>query len=242
MGKLSQLPQHAPNLLGEDDEFTESSNGRDPKSIVVFRLVRILATLALLFLQIYELTENGSSNVEWSILAFFVSGRQLSPSKARLISAATQTYSSALASLAIIAPSEWRMVANRQLAIITFFAFLTFFYLDAWPFATYKQVPYHGIEDPITWIRLSLLAVAGVFVSLFSPRSASRMGWSVRKIKKLFAEKYLTRSEGRRHRVAVLSSNIFVFNQPGLPCMANSEHDDRRNARNPAKINIDIFA
>ncbi len=111
---------------------------------------------------------------EWEILR---------GSLARLISAVMQIYASALASLAIVAPAEWRQMANRQLATVTFFAFLTFFYLDAWPYATYEDSPYHDVEDPITWIRLGLLALAGVFVSLFSPRPASFTGRSVRKIK-----------------------------------------------------------
>ncbi len=139
--------------------------------MIAFRLVRLLAILALLSLQIYELTgelELKGRMVacrifrEWEILRHRTL-RGLSP-------AAIQIYASALASLAVVAPSEWRQTANRQLAIITFFAFLTFFYLDAWPYATYKQSPYHDIKNPITWIRLGLLAFVGVFVSLFSPR------------------------------------------------------------------------
>ncbi len=92
---------------------------------------------------------------------------------ARLSSTAAQTYATVLSSLAIVTRSEWRHTANRQLAILTFFAFLTFFFLDAWPYATYDQLPYHDIKDLITWIRLGLLTLAGVFVSLFSPRPAS---------------------------------------------------------------------
>ncbi len=110
-------------------------------------------------------------------------GNTPSQNAARLSPAAIQIYASALASLAVVAPSEWRQTANRQLAIITFFAFLTFFYLDAWPYATYKQSPYHDIKNPITWIRLGLLAFVGVFVSLFSPRPAIHAGRTVRKIK-----------------------------------------------------------
>ncbi len=75
-GKSAASPQYVSDLLGEDDEHSEESgNGRDPLSMIAFRLVRLLAILALLSLQVYELTENGNSVVAWSLLAFFVSGK-----------------------------------------------------------------------------------------------------------------------------------------------------------------------
>ncbi len=76
MGNLQPLLNYVSDLLGEDDEHSEESgNGRDPLSMIAFRLVRLLAILALLSLQVYELTENGNSVVAWSLLAFFVSGK-----------------------------------------------------------------------------------------------------------------------------------------------------------------------
>ncbi len=79
-GKSAASPRYVSTLLGDDDEATEESgHEKDPMSMTAFRLVRLLAILALLSLQIYEMTENGNSKVAWSLLAFFVGWRYVIP-------------------------------------------------------------------------------------------------------------------------------------------------------------------
>ncbi len=77
-GKSTASPQYVSDLLGEDEESAEESvDRRDPLSMIAFRLVRLLAILALLSLQTYELTGNWNSKVAWSHLGFYVSGKYI---------------------------------------------------------------------------------------------------------------------------------------------------------------------
>lgn len=75
-GKSAASPQYVSDLLGEDEESTSAvGNGRDPLSMIAFRLSRLLAILALLSLQIFELTESADSKVLWSLFVFYVRNR-----------------------------------------------------------------------------------------------------------------------------------------------------------------------
>ncbi|KAH8113755.1 P-loop containing nucleoside triphosphate hydrolase protein [Phellopilus nigrolimitatus] len=123
----------------------------DGLAITLFRLVRLLAVLALLSLEVFELSAGQGSSARFYQPPFYI-------------------YTLSLATLSVVATQRWRDMVSLQLALLLLVEFIVYFVLDAWPYATLNSMPFDSASDPVTWARLSLLAFASVIVPLIMPR------------------------------------------------------------------------
>lgn len=51
-----------------------------------------------------------------------------------------------------------------------FVEFVVYCILDIWPYATYYLEPVDSSSDPVTWVRIAMLAFSGLVIPLVMPR------------------------------------------------------------------------
>ena len=67
------------------------------------------------------------------------------------------------------APAHWRDAATNQLNFLLFVEFVVYCVLDIWPYATYFSSPADPSSDPVTWVRVALLALSTFIIPLMTP-------------------------------------------------------------------------
>ena len=64
-----------------------------------------------------------------------------------------------------------RKLFSTNATLLFVLAFACTFVLDGWPYASLDPLPYHNPHSWITWTRLGLLSILGVFIPLVEPRT-----------------------------------------------------------------------
>ena len=61
-------------------------------------------------------------------------------------------------------------VASAHLSSLLFITFSVYAYRDVWPLLTFTLVPADAWEGTLLWVKIGLLALAGIVVPLITPR------------------------------------------------------------------------
>ncbi|OCH87314.1 P-loop containing nucleoside triphosphate hydrolase protein [Obba rivulosa] len=162
----ARVPPNANNDLNHEANGTEENPGKPyivmhvqtlgGPVIFVFRCVRLLCCLALLFLSIRTIlvAPVTSDDVLW------IDGGLCG----------TFAYTSFLSLLSVIGRPSTSKLACTHLATILAITWGIYAYRDLWPFATFNLEPMDAGEGRALWIKVALLSLSGVFVPLVSPR------------------------------------------------------------------------
>ncbi|KAJ6501692.1 hypothetical protein C8R47DRAFT_1193380 [Mycena vitilis] len=173
---VDPAPPLPSGLFAEVKEHIAQHGGT---AIFVFKLVRLVACLALLGLSIASLALTEANKSGTSILGKW--GKK-HPKKNRSSSTLSVTewlqvamcmsffYSSVLAITTVFAKRRWSQVAVKHLNTVLVAALLIYVYRDLFPFITYNRVPLDQLEGWILWAKLIGLFIAGAVVPLFIPR------------------------------------------------------------------------
>ncbi|TDL20537.1 P-loop containing nucleoside triphosphate hydrolase protein [Rickenella mellea] len=129
----------------------EKSHTFDGPVIVCFRLLYLLAVLALLSLVIYQISADHASTVRIILAMFYI-------------------YTSMLAGCAIFLSPRQRDASHVHASLLLLTALAVYGYLDVWPLATMDPSEPGISRNWLIWVRIGLLSVSGAFVPLISPR------------------------------------------------------------------------
>lgn len=144
-------------------------------AIYTFKGARALCVLALLVIYAYDFARNGHSGSMASLgvldlalfltyVGFFASYRRLG----RL--SLLQLYASGLALLDIAARPPIARVAAPHLIVVLIASCAVYGLRDVWPLMTYTLQPLDVGEGTLLWVKIALLAVAGIVIPLTIPR------------------------------------------------------------------------
>ncbi|KAJ7578665.1 P-loop containing nucleoside triphosphate hydrolase protein [Mycena floridula] len=129
--------------------------------ICIFRVIRLIGSLALLVLSVVSLT--GTARNEENVQLknkFFLQQAALF---------ATAVYASILSASSLVFPS-WAQVFIRHANSVLGVQTLVYLYRDIWPLATYTDLPLDRAEGSILWAKVVVLSIIAIFVPLFVPR------------------------------------------------------------------------
>ncbi|PPR05039.1 hypothetical protein CVT24_010185 [Panaeolus cyanescens] len=129
-------------------------------TIVAFRSTRLIGSLVLLGVSIYQLVERRKQDGAQS------SWRNCSPQLAIAIS---YIYTSVLAFKAIGA-GYWAKIARTQVTLLFFVVFAVYAHRDIWPWLTFTLDPQDAAEGRLLYFKLAVLTVTAVIIPLFIPR------------------------------------------------------------------------
>ncbi|KAJ7284876.1 P-loop containing nucleoside triphosphate hydrolase protein [Mycena rebaudengoi] len=148
------------SCIGTADE-DEAAPGIGKGTILIYRIARLVACVALVALSIISLSGEHKT------------GQQEDGTRLQRVPYALtrkyQLYASLLALLST-SPTRPRQHLVRHANAVLFFAFAVYAYRDILPLATFTRVPADLTEGPILWAKISLLFAAAVVVPLFTPR------------------------------------------------------------------------
>jgi hypothetical protein len=154
----------ARSVNGDDTVFSDGA------AIAVYRFARFLCALALLSLEGHQALFSGWSWSQVGLVAFYVSIAVCPMLLPNLSKPSLQVYVSLLALATLTLPVPQRDVTSRQIMLLLLSASLVYFYLDAWPYATYYLSPFDPPNEAVTWVRFGILVFAGVVTPMTMPR------------------------------------------------------------------------
>ena len=96
-----------------------------------------------------------------------------------------QSYACFLALVALTARRTRASVASFHLSTLLLITFSVYAYRDIWPLLTFTLVPADDWEGTVLWVKMGLLAVAGVVIPLISPRQYIALDPKVRRFSPL---------------------------------------------------------
>ncbi|KZT69185.1 hypothetical protein DAEQUDRAFT_727082 [Daedalea quercina L-15889] len=127
------------------------------KTIVVFKIIRLLCVLGLVGLAAYQL-----------VLGLPTEADQFTWLAIRLTSA--YAYAFFLALLTMATRAQLSSVASHHLTVLLLITWGLYVYRDVWPLATFTLTPQDRAEGGILWAKMALLSMSGVLVPLCIPR------------------------------------------------------------------------
>ncbi|RPD70679.1 P-loop containing nucleoside triphosphate hydrolase protein [Lentinus tigrinus ALCF2SS1-7] len=128
-------------------------------TIMAFRVVQLLAILALLGISIAEFVLN-TATIE-----------VLSDSRiVQVVQIALFAYLSVLGLLQVSGSSQVNRRAHAHVSWLLFFVWSAYLYRNVWPLARVDRIPIDAAEGPFLWAKLALLSVAGVVIPVIVPR------------------------------------------------------------------------
>ncbi|EJC97739.1 P-loop containing nucleoside triphosphate hydrolase protein [Fomitiporia mediterranea MF3/22] len=150
-GKEALLQEEDEECVRSADSLLETVRKFDGPAILLFRLLRLLTVLALLSIEVYELSTGHGFRAQALQIPLFI-------------------YASLLSMLSMATSTQWRDTASLQLAFVLFMDFFVYFVLDVWPCAELRPKPFDPADEPTTWVRVALLTLGGVIIPLVMPR------------------------------------------------------------------------
>lgn len=148
-------------------------------TIFTFRVARLVCVCALLVLYAFDLVRDAGAHTHpESVTKKEVLELVLFLSYVRTHAAArepetyipSQLYASGLAVLNIAAPASLARTVAPHLVIILLASCVTYGLRDIWPLMTYTLRPLDVHEGAFLWIKIALLAIAGIVIPLTAPR------------------------------------------------------------------------
>ncbi|TDL20538.1 P-loop containing nucleoside triphosphate hydrolase protein [Rickenella mellea] len=122
--------------------FDQKLQSRDGAVIICFRVLVLLAVLALIPLNVFLLAVH-------QVIAFYI-------------------YVGTLAGCAIFLSPQWRDISYAHTSLLLLSMLAVHMYLEVWPLAAMDSSV--GMPYWLIWLRLGLLSVGGIIVPLISPR------------------------------------------------------------------------
>ncbi|VDB89903.1 unnamed protein product [Peniophora sp. CBMAI 1063] len=130
--------------------------------IYAFRVARTISIFALLFLYAYEFVRDVKSRDH--------PGHMAKDEILGLVLFLTYLYASGLALLNIVAEAPLARTAAPHLVLILLASSAVYGFRDIWPLMTYTLRPVDAQAGALLWVKIALLAVAGIVIPLIVPR------------------------------------------------------------------------
>ncbi|KAF7322651.1 ATP-binding cassette transporter [Mycena chlorophos] len=163
--------------VGIHAEFRQHVTSHGGPVIFTFKLVRLVACLALLGLSITSLALTKKSDAQNIFGKWGKKHPKHGPSSGLSTAEWLQLgvsmvffYASVLAITTVAAKRRWSQVAVKHLNVLLLAIFFTYFYRDIFPLVTYRHVPVDASEGWIIWAKVATVFVAALVVPLFIPR------------------------------------------------------------------------
>ncbi|KAF8213492.1 hypothetical protein K438DRAFT_1956873 [Mycena galopus ATCC 62051] len=176
-------PPSAIRPVGLVAEVKEHVSHHGGGVIFVFKLVRLVACLALLGFSIASLAITEAHKSETGQASIFGKWGKKHPKKNHDSPALTVTewlqlalcmtffYTSVLAITTVSAKRRWSQVAVKHLNTVLLVTLIVYGYRDLFPFITYHRIPLDASEGWILWGKVFALLTAAAVVPLFIPRA-----------------------------------------------------------------------
>ncbi|VDC03809.1 unnamed protein product [Peniophora sp. CBMAI 1063] len=127
--------------------------------IFAFRIARAICVLALLAIYAYDLSRT------------YAGTEPVATEEAlKLVLFITYLYASLLGLLNITAHASRAQTAGLHLVLVLLASCAAYGFRDIWPLMTYTLRPLDAGEGALLWLKISLLALAGIIIPLISPR------------------------------------------------------------------------
>lgn len=145
-------------------------------TIYAFKAARTLCVVALLGLSSYNLAHDSHKGLtsKNEVLGLVLSLSYVWASTSRLKLLAThrilQLYASALALLNVASQPSLARLAARHLILVLLASCAVYGHRDIWPLMTYTLRPLDAREGALLWVKIALLAIAGIVIPLTIPR------------------------------------------------------------------------